>query len=216
MSKSVFESKSMKKIMALAYGLGAAVVIVGALFKILHWPGADAMLIIGMSTEAVIFALSAFEPVHEELDWTLVYPELAGMEGSGGSRGSKAIDPASQSLDLMLKEANVGTDLIQSLGDGLRSLSSNVNNMADLSMATVATKEYSDNIAKVNQNMVSMSDSYSRAMDALNTLADSTEAFKNSSASIANVNNSLAEFDKKLQSLNSIYGGMLSAMRPGN
>ena len=75
-----FESKTGKKVMAMAYGLGAAVVIVGALFKILHLPGADAMLIIGMGTEAFIFALSAFEPLHEEWDWSLVHPELAGME----------------------------------------------------------------------------------------------------------------------------------------
>ena len=76
-----FESKLGKNIMAKAYGLGAAVVIIGALFKIMHWPGANEMLIIGMGTEAIIFCISAFEPIHEEWDWSLVHPELAGMEG---------------------------------------------------------------------------------------------------------------------------------------
>ncbi len=69
-----------KKVMNFAYGMGAAVVIIGALFKIQHWTGASAMLIIGLGVEAFIFALSAFDPVDKELDWSLVYPELAGGE----------------------------------------------------------------------------------------------------------------------------------------
>ncbi|HTL81472.1 MAG TPA: gliding motility protein GldL, partial [Bacteroidia bacterium] len=76
---SLFASRKWKAFMAKLYGFGAAVVIVGALFKIQHWTGASAMLIVGLGTEAVIFAFSAFEPIHEDLDWTLVYPELAGM-----------------------------------------------------------------------------------------------------------------------------------------
>ncbi|HUP11506.1 MAG TPA: gliding motility protein GldL, partial [Niastella sp.] len=74
---NVFEDKIMPKV----YGIGAAIVIVGALFKIMHWPGAGPMLVVGLSTEAVIFFFSAFEPPHEEIDWSLVYPELAGMHG---------------------------------------------------------------------------------------------------------------------------------------
>ncbi|MDD4746119.1 MAG: gliding motility protein GldL [Salinivirgaceae bacterium] len=80
MSLSEFvESKAYKNIMKFVYGWGAAVVLMGALFKIMHWPGAGPMLIAGMGTEVLIFFLSAFEPLHEEVDWTLVYPELAGM-----------------------------------------------------------------------------------------------------------------------------------------
>lgn len=63
--------------MNFAYGMGAAVVIIGALFKLQHWQGASIMLIVGLGVEAFIFALSAFDPVDDELDWTLVYPELA-------------------------------------------------------------------------------------------------------------------------------------------
>src|SRR5512137_845716 len=75
----IVQSSGWKSFMAKLYGIGAAVVIVGALFKIMHWPGAGPMLTVGLSTEAIIFFFSAFEPLHEELDWTLVYPELAGM-----------------------------------------------------------------------------------------------------------------------------------------
>ena len=211
MSQNVFESKQGKKMMAMAYGLGAAVVILGALFKIMHWKGADLMLIAGMGTEVFIFAMSAFEPVHEELDWTLVYPELAGMDGDDKKGGSESV---SQELDKMLAEAKVGPELIEGLGNGLRSLSDNVGNMADLSGATIATKEYADNIAKASTNLGAMSSSYSRAIEALDSLADSTEAFKASTSTISSVNNNLADFDQNIQNLNNIYGGMLNAMRP--
>ncbi|MCB9261609.1 MAG: gliding motility protein GldL [Flavobacteriales bacterium] len=204
--------------MGMAYGIGAAVVIAGALFKIMHWKGANEMLIAGMSTEVLIFLISAFEPIHEELDWTLVYPELAGLEGDG-NRNKKSNNnglSVSQELDKMLAEAKVGPELIEGLGSGLRSLSENVGNMADLSGATVATKEYAENISKASNNLGAMSGSYSRAIAALDSLADTTEAFKASASAITNVNSNLAAFDKNIQSLNGIYGGMLNAMRPNN
>ena len=72
-------SSGWKKFMAKLYGWGASIVIIGALFKINHWKGATLFLAVGLITEAIIFFFSAFEPLHEELDWTLVYPELAGM-----------------------------------------------------------------------------------------------------------------------------------------
>lgn len=216
MSKSVFESKKWKKFMGMAYGVGAAIVIVGALFKIMHWKGADAMLIIGMGTEAVIFLISAFEPVHEELDWTLVYPELAGMEGE--DRGSKKASggSVSQQLDKMLADAKIGPELIEGLGSGLRSLSENVGNMADLSGATVATKEYVENIQKASSSLLGMNSSYTRAVDALNSLAENADAFKNSTTQLSGVSETLASFDKNVQTLNSIYGGMINAMRPSS
>jgi gliding motility-associated protein GldL len=73
------QSSGWKNFIAKLYGLGASVVIIGALFKIQHWPLASMMLTIGLSTEALIFFFSAFEPLHEEVDWSLVYPELAGI-----------------------------------------------------------------------------------------------------------------------------------------
>jgi len=73
------QSSGWKNFISKLYGLGASVVIVGALFKIQHWPLAGTMLTIGLLTEAVIFFFSAFEPLHEEVDWSLVYPELAGI-----------------------------------------------------------------------------------------------------------------------------------------
>ncbi|MFM9944454.1 MAG: gliding motility protein GldL [Bacteroidia bacterium] len=210
MSKSVFESKGFKKLMAMSYGIGASIVIIGALFKIMHWPLADQFLIAGMTTEAIIFFISAFEPIHQELDWTLVYPELAGMD----TGPKKKADPVAQQLDKMLAEAKIGPELVESLGVGLKSLSSNVSNMADLSNATLATKEYAENVQKASNSMNSMSSTYTRAVDALNSLADSTESLKNVSGQMTGVGETFNDLQGNLTALNKVYGGMLTAMRP--
>ena len=84
---NLVRSKGYKSFMGKLYGVGASVVIVGAMFKIMHWPGADLMIVVGMSTEAIIFFFSAFEPLHVEYDWSLVYPELAGVKEGEGEAG---------------------------------------------------------------------------------------------------------------------------------
>lgn len=215
-----FESRRGKKIMTMAYGIGAAIVILGALFKILHLPGADMMLIVGMGTEAFIFFISAFEPLHQEWDWSLVYPELAGMEGESTAKIQASGDPVSQQLDKMLSEAKIGPELIEGLGSGLQSLSSNVSSMADLSGATVATKEYADNVHKANEQLIGMNTSYSRAVTALDSLSETTSNFKETADKVvsinATLNDSLVSFDQNIKSLNNIYGGMLNAMRPNS
>ncbi|MBO4602630.1 MAG: gliding motility protein GldL [Salinivirgaceae bacterium] len=87
------QSKGYKNFMKYVYGWGASIVLVGALFKIQHYPGASIMLIIGLLTEALIFFFSAFEPLAEELDWTLVFPQLAGLEDDD-EEGDKPQRPA--------------------------------------------------------------------------------------------------------------------------
>ncbi len=218
---SFFESKTGKNVMAKAYGIGAAVVILGALFKIQHYPGADIMLILGMGVEAIIFFISAFEPIHEEWDWSLVYPELAGMEGEARHKNfGDGGDAVSQQLDKMLSEAKIGPDLIEGLGSGLKSLSTNVSSMADLSGATIGTKEYADNIHKANEQLIGMNTSYGRAVSALDSLSETTESFKETTSKVANINvtlnDSLVSFDQNIQNLNKVYGGMLNAMRPNS
>ncbi|MFT5056775.1 MAG: gliding motility-associated protein GldL [Pseudoalteromonas distincta] len=215
---SFFESKTGKNVMAKAYGLGAAVVILGALFKIQHYPGADIMLIVGMGVEAVIFAISAFEPIHEEWDWSLVYPELAGMEGDKASLEQGGT--VSQQLDKMLSEAKIGPELIEGLGLGMKSLSTSVSSMADLSGASVATKEYADNVSLANEQIKGMNTSYGRAVTALDSLTETTESFKETTTKVtsinATLNDSLVSFDQNIQNLNKVYGGMLNAMRPNS
>jgi gliding motility-associated protein GldL len=211
MSKSFFESKKWKTTMNFVYGFGAAIVIVGALFKILHLAGANFMLSVGLLTEAAIFAISAFEPVHSEPDWSLVYPELAGGEPTSKKSGS-----VSQQLDSMLAQANVGPELIQSLGTGLQSLSTNVKDMASMSSAAVATKEYSESASRAAVNMNSISESSAVVSDSLGSFSSSLSGvLSNITATeqaTAQFKTEIEDLNKNLSNLNNIYGNMLSAM----
>lgn len=213
MSKNFFESKAGKNIMAKMYGIGAAVVIIGALFKIMHWPGADVMLIVGLGTEALIFFVSAFEPPHQEPDWTLVYPELAGMEPSENTKKVETNKGTiSQQLDKMLEEAKVTPDLINSLGSGLKSLSDNVSSMSNLTNASVATSEYTDNVQKASKSLEEVNSSYHRAADAMNTLAAISQGTKEYQSQVEHITTEMNRLTQNLSSLNTIYGSMLSAM----
>lgn len=213
-SNSVFESKGFKKVMAYIYGWGASVVIVGALFKIMHWKGADLMLIVGLTTEAIIFFISVFEPLHAEYDWSLVYPELAGIEPT--EKKAKSQGTISQQLDKMLAEAKVGPELIGSLGNGLKSLSDNVKDMSTLSNATLATNEYASNITKASKAIESIgsasteiSNSMSSFAGGLSTMVNNLSATANDSAEFKE---NIGKLNKNLGNLNSVYGSMLSAM----
>ncbi len=211
MSKNFFESKTGKNVMAKMYGIGAAVVIVGALFKIMHWPGANEMLIVGLGTEALIFFISAFEPPHQEPDWTLVYPELAGMEPSESKKG-KDQGSISQQLDQMLEEAKVSPELIGSLGNGLKSLSDNVSNMSNLTNASVATSEYTENVQKASKSLEEVNSSFHKAGDAMNTLASVSQGTKEYQSQVEHISSEMNRLSQNISSLNTVYGSMLTAM----
>lgn len=201
--------------MAKLYGFGAAVVILGALFKIQHYPGAGYMLVAGLGTEALIFFFSAFEPPHQEPDWTLVYPELAGMydeelkeqlledtinarkrgdfqnmgggSGGGGGGGGNAV---SQELDKMLEDANIGPELIESLGNGFRTLSENTQKFAEISNATVATNEYVQNIQGASSKAGELSQTYQKTTQALeNDIEVSTKLSESIKTTVSSANN---------------------------
>jgi gliding motility-associated protein GldL len=218
--QSLFETKKWKSFMAKLYGLGAAVVIVGALFKIQHWPGAGPMLIVGLGTEAVIFAFSAFEPIHEDLDWTLVYPELAGMptDGEGKKEDEKLGDDLSltNQLDKMLEEAKIGPELLESLGAGMRGLTESVSKIGEITDASVASKEFSDNISKATSNVDRLSQAYERANESVSSSVETLagaysrasrtlESFALANEESQNYNDQLGKISKNLSALNAAY-----------
>ncbi|MCO6494949.1 MAG: gliding motility protein GldL [Bacteroidetes bacterium] len=212
------ESKSFKKFMGLAYGYGASVVIIGALFKILHWPGADIMLIIGLGTEAFLFALSAYEPAKKEWDWSLVYPEFAGMDPVEKQNNKKGT--VTQQLDKMLEEAKVGPELINSLGAGLKSLSANVNEMANLSHTTVATSEFTQNIQKASksiENVSTVSENISQSLNSFSGgLTNLVDNLSSTGEQAGEFKSNLSKLNTNISNLNNIYGNMLSAMTGSN
>ncbi len=180
-------SKAWKNFMAKLYGIGAAVVIIGALFKIQHWPFSGPMLIAGLGTEAIIFFISAFEKPHEEPDWSLVYPELnashddsdeleeaihpqVGRHGSNNRGGSMT-----EILDKMLDDAKIEPQLIENLGNGLRSLGDQAAKLNTLVDASVATNEYTTSLKGAATTVSELADTYQKASGTLIGLSDTSE-----------------------------------------
>jgi gliding motility-associated protein GldL len=214
-NKSFFETKKFKTTMNFVYGMGAAVVIVGALFKILHLKGADIMLSVGLLTEAAIFVISSFEPVHMDPDWSLVYPELAGGDPTESKKKSSS-GTVTQQLDNMLAQAKIGPELIESLGNGLSALSNNVKDMGTLSNAAVATTEYAESASKAAKNMNSIADSTAMVSDSMGNFSAGLQGaltnINSTEAATAEFAGELSKLNRNLSNLNSIYGNMLSAM----
>lgn len=205
------KSKTGKKLMNMVYGLGAAVVIIGALFKIMHWPFGNEMLIVGLVTEAVVFAISAFESIDDELDWSLVYPELA---GSGESTKNKvtpveAETQLSKKLDDMLKEAKIDSELMSSLGTSIRSFEGAAKGIAPTAEAMSSTKKYSEEMALAAAQMESLNSLYKVQVESSSRQAEINEQVTQNAGKLKDQMESLAT---NLSSLNGVYGGMLSAM----
>jgi gliding motility-associated protein GldL len=210
--------KRFKTFMARLYGLGASVVILGALFKILHWDGADIMLIVGLTTESVIFFFSAWEKPHEEHDWTLVYPELAGMDDPDFDRLQKGGQQlsVSQELDNMLSEAKIDTELVQSLGEGMRKLSDTAGALNETVDAAAATQEYSAQLGSAAKNMESLNALYAVQLENTNAQVNMQSNIMEKLGATAEDSEKLADeitrLTSNIGSLNTVYGNMLSAM----
>ena len=203
-----------KKTMNFAYGMGAAVVIVGALFKIIHFEigplTGNVMLTIGLVTEAIIFALSAFEPVDTDLDWSLVYPELAG----GDAKSNKSVKEdaqglLSQKLDAMLKEAKVDGELMSSLGNSIRNFESAAKGIAPTVDSMVGQKKYSEELSMAAAQMESLNSLYKVQLESASRNA---EANKEIAENAAKLKDQMQAMTANIASLNNVYGGMLTAM----
>jgi gliding motility-associated protein GldL len=199
--KGGFTELLYKTIMPKVYGIGAAVVIIGALFKILHMPGADEMLMIGLSVEAGIFFLSAFEPPHNEVDWSKVYPELAeeyeapAVAPRISNKGGASL---TQQLDVSLEKAKIGPELLESLGKGLNNLAESAKKMNTLSDAAVATNDYAKNVQSASKSLSEMNKSYDVAIKAVSSMADASK-------DAGEYHSQVQKVTKNLAALNSVY-----------
>lgn len=202
-----------KRVMNMAYGLGAAVVIVGALFKLMHWPGASAMLIIGLGAEAFIFAISAFDAPEKDLDWSLVYPELAG--GEAKKKEVKKENPTeaqgllSQKLDNLLKEAKIDGALMESLGNSIKNFESAAKGISPTVDSIASQKKYSEEMSQAAAQMESLNSLYKVQLESASRNA---EANKEIADNAAKLKQEMANMTQNIASLNNVYGGMLSAM----
>ena len=214
---NLVRSKGYKNFMSKLYGWGAAVVIIGALFKINHWPGGTLMLIIGMGTETVIFFLSAFEPPHVEFDWTLVYPQLAGMDSPEAIANANknellsseeennlpvSSDPLTARLDQMLEEANITPELIERLGHGMENLAESANSISGIASAAASTDKFVSSLDSASEAVNKMKTA-SEAVNNLTTIYEETaQALTSGDASYADEMKKLAS---SLASVNAMY-----------
>ena len=202
--------KRFKNFMAKLYGIGAAVVILGALFKIMHWEGANYMLVVGLGTEAVIFFFSAFEKPATDYDWSLVYPELATSDGA--ERSLSVVDQ----LDTALQDGGIDSALIERLGEGMRSLSETAGSLSGTVDAAGATAAYSEQLNNAASNMENLNALYAVLLE--NTTAqverqnDVMEKLGGASANAEGLASQIQNLKGNLETLNSVYGGMLTAM----
>lgn len=198
-----------KKIVGGVYSLGAAVVIVGALFKILHWPGASIMLMIGMLTEAVLFSLGILDDPHPDLHWDHIFPALTDKEKDplvnhlGGAVGGSATSAGMASVT-PLKDADV-----KAMSEGLKNISEAANQIAGISKVAGLTDSFAKNLetastaasqfATKQQNLDAASNallaSYSGITENMTTVQANTKVYVEKAESI----------NKNLGAINSVY-----------
>jgi len=181
---------------------------------------ASFFLIIGLSTEAIIFFFSAFEPPHEDPDWSLVYPELATGERHEGEDFKKEDQRSiTEQLDDMLEGAKIEPELIASLGDGMRSLSDQAKQMGAITGAAAATSEYADSLKDASAKVSTLSDSYAKASESLVGLTANVDAGRNAGESLQKMSQNLSALNEmyemqlrgsreKLEAANQMFEGM--------
>jgi gliding motility-associated protein GldL len=220
----ITQSTGWKKFMAKLYGLGAAVVLLGALFKIQHWPGGALMLTLGMGTEIVIFFFSAFEPLHEEVDWSLVYPELAGIEedadyvptrkaANGAASGGTGVDNAM--LEQLFESADISPELFEKLGEGLKKLTQTTESLSQVSNATEATNAYVDNLQAASESVSSLAEGYSKSTENLHaSMEQLTSSYKDTAGRVSQSGEQMAEqLDQSNAGISEAYQSFETALK---
>jgi gliding motility-associated protein GldL len=223
-NKGGFQAWFYGKIAPIVTGLGAAVVILGALFKIMHWDGAGPMLIVGLGTEALLFAMFAFAPQVHDPEWSRVYPELDDEQWAkmGGKSAGKA-SAGAPALDQMLSNAKIDQAMIDRLGKGFTGLADSVSRMNDISGAAVATKEYASHVQNASKALTDMNKSYAATVSAMAEMSSAAQDSKEYHAKVQAITKSLGalnavyelelkDADNHLKAMNKFYGNLSNAM----
>ncbi|MFV0522088.1 MAG: gliding motility protein GldL [Mangrovibacterium sp.] len=233
----LLHSKRWKVFMNYVYNIAGALVIIGALFKLMHWPGAGVALTIGMCTEALIFLISSLEPIHEQPDWTRVFPELNSEYISGDGEGASAphfagggnanISAGNVSLNMggIFESADIAPEVLEKVSKGLTDLGNTASSISDISSATLATNIYVENLnsaaesmnqlskvgqdanTNINQSLVALSDSCMRITDVVAKEIDDMSVNTN------NYNEKMTALRSNLDSLNENYAQQVTSLK---
>lgn len=199
--------KNRKKLFNMAYGIGASIVIIGALAKIQHWEIGGLLLTIGMVVEAIVFFISAFEPVEEDVDWSKLYPELKDSDQLATTEEAQSM--LSQKLDDMLKEAKLDANLIQKLTSNLQNFKGATEAVQPMIDTIASSNKYSQQVTMAASQMESLNMAYKIQLDETSRQAKLNQEI---SENVSNLNQQMQTLTDNLASLNTVYGGMLSAM----
>ena len=207
------QSRTYKKTMNFVYGMGAAVVIIGALFKITHFHigflTGTLMLSIGLVTEALVFAISAFDTPEDDFDWSKVYPELGedGFTVEKDEVGAQGL--LSQKLDILLQEANIDAGLMESLGTSMKNFQGAAEGLSAASESISSTNKYNEQVSMAAVQMETLNNLYKVQVENTTKQSELNGAVVENTEKLKEQMESLAQ---NLSSLNGVYGGMLSAM----
>lgn len=175
------------------YSIGASVVLLGALFKLQHWTGGGEMLMVGMSCEALIFFLSAFEPMVETPDWSKVYPQL-NPDFEIEEDLELPVKSTSGGLEAMLEKAEITPEMLAKLKKGLQDLTNTAKGISEISSATLATELYVRNLGQASQSVNSFSEVNNKAtLSVERSLGDLVHSYEHSSKLISSSSKEMAE-----------------------
>jgi gliding motility-associated protein GldL len=226
---AILRSRGYRIAMKYLYAWGASVVIIGALFKILHLPGANEMLIVGLGTEAAVFFVSGLEPLPEEekhWDWSKVFPQLAEEEeaevdislGAAGVGGAGVLPGIGQGIK-SLQETSLTPDLLEGLATAIEGLRVNVDNLTGITDAALVTRDFANKVQEASAQVERLANSYAVTADAMTKIASSFAdiqsyqvQLKQLSHTIAQLNsvyeNELEEIQKHIAAISRFYGGL--------
>jgi gliding motility-associated protein GldL len=220
----------MEKIVNVIASFAAAVVIFGALAKILHWNNANEWLMLGMLTEVGIFIMYGvlyltIKP-GQDYSWERVYPELSKDFAGELPKRSTSSAPGlglTSKMDEMLANSKVTPDIFDNLGKGMKSLTDTVSKIGDITDATVATSDYAKNVRTASAGMTEMNKSYGATMNAMSEMTTATQDAKDYRVQFQKVTQNmgalnavyeleLQDTNKHLKAMNAFYGNLTTAM----
>jgi len=196
------ESERGKYIKNLIIGIGASVVLIGALFKLMHWPGASIMLMIGMFTEAFLFLLLGLLPPHADYYWEKIYPELNLAPDEEELHNIAASKPGGPNLvsqlNNSLSQNSMDPKAIEDLGMHLKKLGENITNLTDMSDAALSVNKFAGKSDEATKALADLKDSYVKAMEA-------ASAMSNTSGDTQKYGEQVKAVTQNLSQLNAMY-----------
>ncbi len=224
------QSRTYRKAMNFIYGFGAAIVIIGALFKIQHITlgplTGGIMLTVGLVVEAIVFTISAFETPDEEYDWSKVYPELEENYEESQKRESVS-GMLSKKLDRLLQEANIDVDLMQRFNESINNFQGTVSGISSISKSIEQADKFNEQMLVASNKIEKLNDLYQIQAESIDKqteklgnlhLAQVENTGKQAELESVVLENTeklkekVENLTENLSSLNSVYRNMLSAM----